>query len=167
VKYPPRAVASFVFLPVAWALCALAMGTSARAADCQNAELALALERLQGLENLHNCQIELVSRVSHRGMKQYMLLANDLAPLANGERSPVSFEFEIDPACVAASPRATDDRTVRYSYGYSTSRKDYRVAITIQTGHGALPTAMIIQSIDLMSHQIDQRVACRLDPEGL
>jgi hypothetical protein len=143
------------------ALAALLSGISTWAADCKDLNLARALDRFEGKNQLHNCQVELVTRTSAYGFKQYMLLVNDLTQISHGERPPVLFEFQIDPSCEAQDSLA--GKTIRYSYGYSTPSKDYKIAIGIQMGLGFLPTRLTIQNIDLISHQIDQRVTCQLD----
>lgn len=145
------------------ALAALLSTLSAMAADCSTVKLARALDRLEGKARLHNCEIELVTRQASNGMKQYMLLANDRTPIANGERPPVLFEFEIDGSCAANDSDSLAGKTLSYSYGYATPTKNYKTGITLQMGLGTLPTRLMIQTIDLVSHKIDQRVACALD----
>ena len=125
-------------------------------AQCPETELVSALTRLEGKAKLHHCQIELVSRYSPYGEKHYMLLVNDML-----------FEMTVPHHCLPTGNEVLSTKTLRHSYGYRTHARDYKVAIEIQMGFGYLPTRMTIQNIDLISHQIDQRVKCQKGGEDL
>lgn len=136
------------------------------APDCTRAGLAVALDRLQPVGRLHNCQIELVTRRSSAGLKQYMLLVNDLSPLGDVEHPALSFEMEIDPACETSFAEPLEHRTFTDSFGYTDPDRDYRVSIQLQMGWAALPRSLSIQEINLLGGQVKSRVECRLDWEN-
>lgn len=149
---------------IAVACCGLALLTSpARAASCEHAGLASILDRMETKGRLHNCEIELITRVSPDGMRHYLLLVNDLTPSSSRPSDPGTFEFQIDASC--ASHEVPAGQTFRYSYGFTTAQKDYKAAIQVQVGFGPLPVRLMVQYIDLVSHRVDQRVVCRLDSE--
>ena len=135
--------------------------------DCAHAGLARVLDGLAPVGRLHNCRIELVTRQSPVGPRQYMLLVNDRSPLGGIEHPPVSFELAIDPTCLAGAGGAIEPRTFVDSFGYTDAGPRLPGRSPTADGMGGTSAQLAIQEIDLASGQVDRRVECRLDWEGL
>ena len=139
-------------------------GISLNSEACENSAIAETLESLTLVHQLHNCEIEVVSRDDEKGVRNYMMLVNDLLPQADHHRPEVAFDFNIEKSCLTAGSNSSLAlRQLRYSYGFEEDGMQFRSALEIDFDTEKNIKKLMIQNIDLASGKITERVDCRYE----
>ena len=130
----------------------------AQSGTCGSPELFHAFDQLSRVDRLHNCSIEFV-RLDSDDEVVFLGYARDLTPTSDSASPELTFSFRFEKEC-ADSMIEYQNRSLKKSYGYTSSISDFRVAIRLDFMNSLLPNRMLIQKIDLLDHEVVERINC-------
>ncbi len=130
----------------------------ARSTNCTNPEMFHALDQLTQIDRIHNCSIEFAKVTSNDNIV-FLGYAKDLTPTSGSISPELTFSFSFEAACETAN-HDYQYKTLRKSFGFNSPISDFRVAIYFDFSNSPLPRRMVMQKIDLLDHQVVERINC-------